>query len=54
MISNMDLLKRQTVFRDGQFLKTAFAALTFFVHANRIYDFKGHFKAIPSNAREIV
>ena len=54
MISNMDLLKRQTVFRDGQFLKIAFAALTFFVHANRIYDFKGHFKAIPSNARETV
>ena len=54
MISNMDLLKRQTVFRDGQFLKNAFAVLTFFVHANRIYDFKGHFKAIPSNARETV
>ena len=54
MISNMDQLKRQTVFRDGQFLKNAFAVLTFFVHANRIYDFKGHFKAIPSNAREIV
>ena len=50
----MDQLKRQTVFRDDQFLKNAFAVLTFFVHANRIYDFKGHFKAIPSNAREIV
>ena len=53
MISNMDKLKRQTVFRDDHFSKKCFCCFNFFfVHANRIFVFEGHI-AISCNAREI-